>query len=140
MNPILDRNNLPAPQVPERAVTFDCAQPADAGISRDLVKAMAKDVGDSLAAYVEVMFPEIWHGSNQGFKISLRNHVYNDIVSIADLHDEAAIRKRLAANLEHRKKWVGAYRKMRRKQCKHGLREHECGLCDDEKRSLATVP
>lgn len=109
----------------------------DDGISRDLVKAIAEDVGKSLAAYVEVMFPEIWHGSNSGFKISLRNHVYNDIVSIADLHDEADIRKRLVANEAHRKAWVGAYRKMRRRKCKHGIQEHECGMCDDEKRKLA---
>lgn len=106
-------------------------------ISRDLVKEIALDVGKSLAAYVEVMFPEIWHGSNSGFKISLRNHVYNDIVSISDLHDEAAIKKRLADNDAHRKKWVGAYRKMRRKKCKHGIQEQQCGLCDDENRGLA---
>lgn len=97
-----------------RPAKFSQEGKSDAGISRELVKSIAKDLGDSLAAYVEVMYPEIWHGSNQGFKISLRNHVYNDIVSIADLHDEAAIRKRLAGNLENRKKWVGAYRKMRR--------------------------
>lgn len=106
------------------------------GISRKLVKEMAADVGKSLAAYVEVMFPEIWHRSKAGFKISLRNHVYNDIVSLADLHDEAAIRKRLADNEAHRKRWVGAYRKMRRKKCEHGIREYECGLCDDARRNV----
>ena len=89
---------------------------AEAGISRDLIKAMAMDAGKSLCAYLEAMFPEVWHGQNSGFKISMKNHVYNDIMALADLHDEAAIRKRLADNEAHRKRWVGAYRKMRRKK------------------------
>ena len=88
-------------------------QQAD-GISLDLIKAMAMDAGKSLCAYIEVMFPEIWHGSKSGFKISMKHHVYNDIMALADLHDETAIRLRLAANEAHRKEWVGAYRKMRR--------------------------
>lgn len=72
------------------------------------------DAGKNLCAYLEVMFPEVWHGQNSGFKISMKHHVYNDIMALADLHDEAAIRKRLADNEAHRKEWVGAYRKMRR--------------------------
>ncbi len=89
---------------------------SDAGINRELVKAMAMDAGKSLCAYIEVMFPEVWHGQNSGFKISMKHHVYNDIMALADLHDEVEIRKRLADNEAHRKKWVGAYRKMRRKK------------------------
>lgn len=84
-------------------------------ISLDLIKAMAMDAGKSLCAYLEVMYPEVWHGQNSGFKISMKHHVYNDIMALAELHDEAAIRERLAANEFHRKDWVNAYRKMRRK-------------------------
>lgn len=122
--PLLDRKAGELVPV-SHPTKFSQSAKSDSGISRELVKAIAKDVGDSLAAYVEVMFPEIWHGSKQGFKISLRNHVYNDIVSIADLHDEAAIRKRLAGNLEHRKKWVGAYRTTRRKKREKPTQPHE---------------
>jgi hypothetical protein len=57
------------------------------GISRDLIKAMAMDAGKSLCAYLEVMFPEVWHGQNSGFKISMKHHVYNDIMALAELHD-----------------------------------------------------
>lgn len=85
----------------------------EGSIPRDLIKAMAMDAGKSLCAYLEVM---VWHGQNSGFKISMKHHVYNDIMALADLHDEAAIRKRLADNEAHRKRWVGAYRKMRRKK------------------------
>ena len=111
-------------------VTTPMPEKAD-GISRDLIKAMAMDAGKSLCAYLEVMFPQVWHGQNSGFKLSMRNHVYNDIMALVDLHSADAIKKRLAANEAHRKAWVGAYRKMRRKKCKHNIREHECGLCDE---------
>ena len=104
------------------------------GISNDLIKAMAMDAGKSLCAYLEVMFPEVWHGSNSGFKLSMRNHVYNDIMALASLHDETSIRKRMADNEAHRKQWVNAYRKTRRMKCTHGMKLHECGLCDDEQR------
>lgn len=109
MNAALDR----VKQVP---VLNTPARPEREGISRDLIKAMAMDAGKSLCAYLEVMFPEVWHGQNIGFKISMKHHVYNDIMALADLHDEAAIRKRLADNEAHRKQWVGSYRKMRRKK------------------------
>lgn len=112
------------------------AQP-DTGISRDLVKAMAMDAGKSLCAYLEVMYPQVWHSQNSGFKISMKHHVCNDIMALADLHDAAAIRKRLDANEAHRKEWVGAYRKMRRKKCEHGIREQECGLCHDARKAKA---
>ena len=105
----LDRKALPALSVPATG-----KERASEGIGRDLIKAMAMDAGKSLCAYLEVMFPDVWHGQNSGFKISMKHHVYNDIMSLADLHDEAEIRKRLAANEAHRKEWVGAYRKMRR--------------------------
>ena len=99
------------------------------------------DAGKSLCAYLEVMFPDVWHGQNSGFKISMKHHVYNDIMALADLHDEAAIRKRLADNEAHRKEWLKQWRMIRRKKCEHGIREHECGLCDDEKkRETPTQP
>lgn len=60
---------IPAPQVgiasPSAGAGRDVGPlPADAGISRDLIKAMAMDAGKSLCAYLEVMFPEVWHGQN----------------------------------------------------------------------------
>lgn len=105
----LDKAKLPALSVPAK-------REPDAGVSRELVKAMAMDAGKNLCAYLEVMYPQVWHGQNSGFKISMKHHVYNDIMALADLHDETAIRKRLADNEAHRKEWVGMYRKMRRKK------------------------
>ena len=87
---------------------------ADPGISRDLIKLIGMEIGKDIVAYVEVMYPEAIKATSSTFKLSLRNSIHNAIVSIADLHDEAAIRKRLADGEAHRKKWVGMYRKMRR--------------------------
>ena len=96
------------------AMTIEEQRGKERGISRDLIKAMAMDAGKSLCAYLEVMFPEVWHGQNSGFKISMKHHVYNDIMSLTELHDEAAIRKRLADNEAHRKEWLKQWRKIRR--------------------------
>lgn len=91
--------------------------------SRDLIKALAEAVGRDLAAYVEVMYPEAMAATNSGFKVSLRNHVYNDIMHVSTLHTEAEIRAWLKANDAHRKQWLGAYRKMRRDDAKQQSRE-----------------
>lgn len=72
-------------------------------------------IGKDIVAYVEVMYPEAIKSTSSTFKLSLRNSIHNAIVSIADLHDEPSIRNRLAGNEAHRKKWVGMWRKMRRK-------------------------
>lgn len=116
--PIIGRITFqPGPSVSIAKTTdYQYWRTGDQGISRDLIKAMAMDAGKSLCAYLEVMFPEVWHSQNSGFKISMKHHVYNDIMALADLHDEAAIKKRLADNEAHRKAWVGGYRKMRRKK------------------------
>ena len=131
----MDSDDLAGNKVVQTITAYGAPSLPDAGLSKELIKAMAMDAGKSLCAYLEVMFPKVWHGQNSGFKISMKHHVYNDIMALADLHDEAAIRKRLADNETHRKKWVGAYRKMRLKKCKHDIRAEECGLCDDERRA-----
>ena len=80
--------------------------------NRPLV-AHADECPVAAVAHVEVMYPDAIKAASSTFTLSLRNHIYNDIMSIAELHDEAAIRARLAENAAHRKRWVGMYRKMR---------------------------
>lgn len=103
------KSNLPvqraeAPHEPEQ------------GISRDLIKEIGAQIGRDIAAYVEVMYPEAIKATSSTFKLSLRNSIHNAIVSIADLHDEASIRKRLADNEAFRKEWLAQWRKIRRKK------------------------
>lgn len=84
--------------------------------SPDLIKAMAEAVGKNLAAYVEVMYPEAMRAASSTFKVSLRNHVYNDIMRVSTLHTEAEILAWLASNEAHRKEWLALYRNLRRKK------------------------
>ena len=98
---------------------------SDAGISRDIIRLIGMEIGKDIVAYVEVMYPEAIKATSSTFKLSLRNSIHNAIVSIADLHDEAAIRKRLADGEAHRKKWVGMYRKMRMAKREKPTRPHE---------------
>ena len=99
--------NLPALNTPT-------VPPHQGDLPRDLIKAMAEAVGKSLAAYVEVMYPEAIKAASSTFKLSLKNHVYNDIMHVTTLHTEAEIRKWLADSEAHRKAWLGAYRRLRR--------------------------
>ena len=82
--------------------------------SRELIQAMAEAVGKDLAAYVEVLYPEAMAATSSTFKLSLRNHVYNDIMHVSTLHTEADIRAWLKSNEARRKAWLAAYRKVRR--------------------------
>lgn len=88
--------------------------PPHSDIPRDLLKAMAALVGKSTVAYVEVMYPEAIKATSSTFKLSLRNHIHNDIMHLTTLHTEAEMRKWLADHEAHLKRWVGMYRKMRR--------------------------
>jgi len=102
--------NLPALNTP--------AVVKDEPISRDLIKAMAMAVGKNAVAYVEVMYPEAIKATSSTFKLSLRNHINNDIMHVATLHTEADIRKWLAENEAHHKRWLAMWRKIRKDEKK----------------------
>lgn len=106
-------------RVNDAAIALMKSLPAPSGeVPRDLIKAMAEAVGKNLAAYVEVMYPEAMKAASSTFKLSLKNHVYNDIMHVTTLHTEAEIRKWLTENEAHHKQWLAMYRKMRRtKSC-----------------------
>ena len=92
----------------------ELAAPTAKPLPDDIIKLIAMDIGKDTATYIEVMYPEAIKSTSSTFKISMRNHVYNDIMSIVELHDARAIRKRLADNAAHRKAWLKQWRKIRR--------------------------
>ena len=106
--------NLPntMPKLP--ALNTPARKDNDHGISRDLIKAIAEEIGRQTVAYVEVMYPEAITATSSTFKLSLRNHIHNEIVAIADLHDELTIRARLGSMAKFRKEWVAQWRMIRR--------------------------
>lgn len=84
------------------------------GLSRDLIKQIASEIGASTVAYVEVMYPEAITSTSSTFKLSLRNHIHNEIMSISGIHDEASMRKWVAGSKKFRLEWVKQWRKLRK--------------------------
>lgn len=85
-------------------------------LDRELVKLIAMDIGKQMVAYIEVMYPDVWAAGNSGFRLSVRNHIHNDIIAAIELHDEASIMKWLADRKAHRREWLATYRKLRSKR------------------------
>lgn len=82
---------------------------------RELIKEIAMDIGKELVAYIEVMYPQAIAATSSTFKLSMRNHVYNDIMAALEVNDADAIRKRLDERKRFRRQWVKSYRDMRKK-------------------------
>jgi len=82
--------------------------------ARALVKEIAMDIGNDTVAYVEVMYPDAVKATSSTFKLSLRNHVYNQIMAAIEVTDEGRIRARLRDRKKFRRWWVAQYRKIRR--------------------------
>lgn len=90
------------------------SEAADA--ARALVKEIAMDIGKDTVAYIEVMYPKAIEATSSTFKLSIRNHIYNQIMAAIEVTDEGKIRARLQDRKRFRRWWVGAYRKIRAKR------------------------
>ncbi len=82
--------------------------------SKELVKAIAMDIGEETVAYVEVMYPEAIKAASSTFKLSLRNHIYNEIMAAIEVNDKGKVVARLADRKSFRRWWTGVYRKVRK--------------------------
>lgn len=80
------------------------------------MKQIAMDIGKDTVAYVEVMYPNAIAATSSSFKLSLRNHIYNQIMAAIEINDADEIALRLKKSAKFRREWTGAYRKMRAKQ------------------------
>lgn len=101
----------PAPVHPDISLRKRLAKAKDPALA--LVEAIAMDIGKETAAYIEVMYPEAITSTSSTFKLSLRNHIYNEIMAALKITDEGAILERLKTRKEFRRKWTATYRKMR---------------------------
>jgi hypothetical protein len=81
--------------------------------SRDLIEAIAKDVGEAVVAHVETMYPAAIDATPTTFRLSLRNTVINEIMAAVAVNDAGRIVDRLAIRRQQRRKLTTAYRKMR---------------------------
>lgn len=82
--------------------------------ARALVKEIAMDIGKDTVAYIEVMYPKAIEATPSTFNLSVRNHIFNQIMAAIEVTDEGKIRARLKDRKKFRRWWVGVYRKIRR--------------------------
>ncbi|MDN4985560.1 hypothetical protein QY049_20575 [Bradyrhizobium sp. WYCCWR 13022] len=81
--------------------------------SRELVKQIAKDVGDAVAFHIETMYPRAFAAAPSTFPLSVRNTVYNEIMAAVQVNDAGQIAARLEDRKRFRRKLRTGYRKMR---------------------------
>lgn len=89
-------------------------QESDGPWSRELIKAIAMDIGKEVVAYIEVMYPKAIQATSSTFKLSVRNSIHNEIISAIEVSDKGQIESRIRDRKKFRREWTGAYRKMRK--------------------------
>lgn len=77
--------------------------------------AIAMDCGKEMVAYLEVMYPDVFERMNSGCRLSIRNHIHNDIMAALEIVGTANHLERLKERAEFRRKWVAGYRAIRRR-------------------------
>lgn len=82
----------------------------------DPIKAMnsaiAMDCGKEMVAYLEVMYPEVFEKMNSGCRLSIRNHIHNDIIAALEIVGTANHLERLKERARFRREWLAAYRNL----------------------------
>lgn len=81
--------------------------------SRDLVKEIAMDIGKETVAYIEVMYPEMFKAASSTARLSVRNHIYNQIMAALEVNEEGAVIARLETRKKFRREWKAAWKKIR---------------------------
>jgi hypothetical protein len=82
-------------------------------ISRDIVRAIALDIGKEVAAHIETMYPAAIEATTPNMLVSMRNCVFNEIIAALDVIDEEEIRARLERRRKFRRAMRAAYRNIR---------------------------
>lgn len=84
--------------------------------TRELVKAIAMDIGKEVVHRIRVMYPQaIAACPKSTFPLSVRNCIYNEIMAALEVTDEGQIVARLRERKKFRRKIERAYSKIREK-------------------------
>lgn len=73
-------------------------------IDRELIDRVAAEIGTDLLAYINRMYPAVYEKMNSGCKVSIRNHIRNDIASAVKCKTAAEYREWIAARRKHRRR------------------------------------
>ncbi len=78
---------------------------------RELISEVAMDIGKEVVHYIETMYPAALAAVSGSARLSIRNHVHNQIMAALDTIDADAIRERLKRRKAHRRE-INRLRKM----------------------------
>lgn len=81
--------------------------------SKELIKAIAMDIGKAVVHHIEIMYPKAIEACPSTFKLSVRNSIHNEIMAAIEVNDAGQITARLRERKEHRRKIKAAYKKIR---------------------------
>ena len=83
-----------------------------------LNSAIAMDVGKEMVSYLEVMYPDVFAKMNSGCRLSVRNHIHNDIIAALEIQGAANHMERLKERARFRREWLATYRNLRSRRKK----------------------
>lgn len=89
-------------------------QQSEAPWSKELIQAIAMDIGKDMVAYIEVMYPKAIEATSSTFKLSVRNHIHNQVMEAIKLRDAESVEAWLAVRKKHRREWLACYRRLRK--------------------------
>lgn len=84
-----------------------------------LIKGIAMDIGKETVAYVEHMYPQAISATSSTFRLSLRNHIYNEIMAALKVTDPDEILARLARRKKHRREMKAKWALIRETDWEH---------------------
>ncbi len=79
---------------------------------RDLLKAVAMDIGKEVAHHIETMYPEAVEAASSTFLLSVRNCVHNEI--LAAIESDWDVAKRIEFRTKFRRKICACYKGIRK--------------------------
>jgi hypothetical protein len=81
--------------------------------ARAVVEAIARDIGDEVVAYIEVMYPNAIKATSSTFRRSIKGTIFNEIMASLEVTDEGLIVARIQDRQKFRRWWTAQYRKIR---------------------------
>lgn len=92
----------------------------DEGISdRALIREIAMDIGKSTVEHIEIMYPAALQAVPKLARLSIRNHIFNEIMAALNTTDADAIKERLAERKRDRRRRLAIFRGIRNKKDHH---------------------
>lgn len=88
--------------------------PVKANPDRQLISDVAMDIGKSTVEHMEIMYPAMLEAVTKTARLSIRNHIHNEIMAALDTIDADEIKARLVRRKADRRGLLKIYRDLRK--------------------------